>query len=288
MWGQAELAISFLRTASAGLLGCFLLLLPPSLAGCTTRRGAEDAPPSRGLARIAESGELRVGMSGEQPPLTMTSRSGELLGLDVALARVLAQAMGVEVRFVRMPFGALLDALEAGDIEIIMSGMTITPARSQRATFVGPYYTSGKTLLTRSERLAGVPLPQDLDSPELRLVALAGSTSEAFVRRVMPRATLMPSETLEDAIRSVIEGGADALVADRETCVFATLRHPDAGLLASEATFTVEPMGIAVPAGDERLAALIEAYLGALEERGVLQRARDFWFRDDDWVRELR
>ena len=103
-----------------------------------------------GLSRIVDSGEIRVGTSGEQPPLTMTARNGELIGLDVALSRVLAQSMGVEARFVRLPFRKLLDSLEAGEVDLVMSGMTITPARSRRATFVGPYYTSGKSILTRS------------------------------------------------------------------------------------------------------------------------------------------
>lgn len=277
------------RSPALGLAVAPTVALALVLAGCVASSPAEpQAPaPSRALARIAARGELRVGMSGEQPPLTMTTRDGELLGLDVALARVLARSMGVEARFVRMPFGRLLDALEAGEIEMVMSGMTITPARSQRAIFVGPYYTSGKALLTRSERLAAVREPAELDAPELRLAVLAGSTSEAFARRALPRATRVSVPGLDDAIHGVVAGEVDALLADRETCHFAVLRHPGAGLRTSGATFTVEPMGIAVPPGDERLAGMIEAYLEALEERGVLQKARDFWFRDDAWVEDL-
>lgn len=246
------------------------------------------AQPSRGLAHIARTGELRIGMTGEQPPLTMTARNGELIGLDVALSRVLARSMGVEARFVQMPFRKLLAALDAGEVDLVMSGMTITPARSRRATFVGPYFTSGKSILTKSEEHARVEVPQDLDSPELRIAALEGSTSELFVGEWMPRAQLVPSERLEDAIRMVLARDVDLLVADRETCAFAVLRFPEAELIHPSVTFTVEPMGIAVDSDDPRLANLVQTYLNALEERGVLDKARAFWFRDPSWVRDLR
>ena len=47
-------------------------------------------------------------------------------------------------------------------------------------------------------------------------------------------------------------------------------------------------MGIAVAADDARLARLVETYLDAIEERDVLQKARDFWFRDEAWVQDLQ
>lgn len=265
-------------------LACLLLA---GLAGCASKPASPPAPV-RGLSRMVATGQMLVGTSGQQPPFSMTSRAGELVGLDVALARVLAQSMGLEARFVSLPFDRLLDALENGEVDLVMSGITITPERSQRVGFVGPYYTSGKTILTRSTALAGVSAPSDLDAPNLRFAALRGSTSEAFVRGSLSRATLVVVDQLEDAVGMVLGGGVDALVADRETCAIAVLRHPDAGLLQSEAVFTVEPIGIAVPPDDPRLASLVQTYLDALAGRGVLEKASAFWMRDPSWVKDIR
>jgi len=135
-------------------------------------------------------------MTGEQPPLTMLSRNGEFLGLDVALMRVLARSMGAEARFLRFQFDQLLDALDAGEV--------------------------------------------------------------------------------------------DGLIADRETCFFAVLRYPGEGLIAPEATFTLEPMGIAVPRDQPQLANLLRTYLTALSDTGALERAKAFWFEDPSWVKSLR
>ncbi len=262
-------------------------LMLAGLAGCASSP-SKGPVPSRGLSRMVATGQMLVGTSGQQPPFSMTSRAGELVGLDVALARVLAQSMGLEARFVALPFDRLLDALENGEVDLVMSGMTITPGRSQRVTFVGPYYTSGKTILTRTPALAAASSPGELDSPQLRFAALRGSTSEAFVRGSLSRARLVAVERLEEAVGMVAEGRVDALVADRETCAVAVLRRPGEGLLQSEAVFTVEPMGIAVPPDDPRLAGLVQTYLDALASRGVLEKASAFWMKDPSWVQEIR
>lgn len=218
----------------------------------------------------------------------MTAKNGNLIGMEVALGRVLAKSIGVKPIFVTLPFASLLGALESGQIDMVMSGMTITPKRSTRVTFVGPYYTSGKSLLTRSPELAATQVAAELDESKLRLVALDGSTSEDFVRESAPDAQLVLTAGLEDAIQKVIAGDVDALVADRETCIFAVKRHPDAGLLTSEVVFTVEPIGIAVPKNDPQFANLIQTYLTALEKQGALARVRSYWFENSEWVKDLR
>jgi polar amino acid transport system substrate-binding protein len=227
-------------------------------------------------------------MTGEQPPLTMMSRDGEFLGLDVAVMRVLARSMGVEARFVRLHFDELLDALDQEEIDVVMSGMTITPRRVERVTFIGPYFTSGKTLLTRSEELAAIEIAEDLDRPGLRVAALRGSTSEDFARSALSNAKLVLTAGLDEAVRKVMTGEVDALVADRETCFFAVLRYPDEGLLASNTPFTLEPMGIAVPLDQPQLANLLRTYFSALSETGALDQAKAFWFEDPSWVKSLR
>jgi polar amino acid transport system substrate-binding protein len=263
-----------------------VLLLAICALGCAASKPPEE--PRGALTRIVETGLIRVGMTGEQPPLTMISRDGEFLGLDVALMRVLARNMGVEASFVQLPFNRLFDALDAGEVDVVMSGVTVTPARVERVAFVGPYFTSGKTLLTRNPDIAAVGIPEELNRPELRFAALAGSTSEDFALAMLPDAQLVTSDSLDDAVRMVVSGEVDALIADRETCSFAVLRNPGEALIASASPLTVEPMGIAVPLDQPHLASLIQSYLTALNENGSIEKARAFWFEDSSWVDSLR
>lgn len=250
--------------------------------------GGAEKVRKTGLAAVLARGELRVGMTGEQPPLNMTGRNGELFGLEVALARVLASVIGVEPRFVRRPFSELIDAVEAGEVDLAMSGIAITPRRNLRVAFVGPYFVSGKSLLSKSQALLDVSSPAELNREGLRIAALAGSTSEDYVRAHLPAATLLASQSLDAAVQLVLDDHADALLADVETCHFAALRHPGSGLRSLDRTFTVEPIGIALPPGDAHLMNLLDNYLTALERQGALAKARDYWFENDDWLQFLR
>lgn len=269
-----------LALAAAATLGCAQLGIGGSRA--------EARPPETGIKAILARGELRIGMSGEQPPLTMTTKKGELVGLEVALGRVLAQVIGVEATFVKLPFAKLLDAVVAHEIDLAMSGIGITPERNLRVAFIGPYLVSGKSLLSKSDDILGVADPAELDRAEVTIAALAGSTSEDYVRRHLPKATLVTTPGLDAAVQMVIDDRADALLADLETCHFAALRHQGRGLRAREKAFTVEPMGIAVAPDDAQLINLLENYLKALERGGALDTANRYWFENDAWLDALQ
>ena len=108
------------------------------------------------LSSIVKKGEIRVGMTGTQPPFSMKSKSGELIGYEVDLATALAKNMGVKLKLVEVPFSDLMGALKTGKVDCIMSGMTITPERNMNALFAGPYTLSGKSILTRSGKVAEI------------------------------------------------------------------------------------------------------------------------------------
>jgi len=101
------------------------------------------------LDRILKRGELRVGTSGSQPPFTIKSKEGHLMGYEIDIANLLADAMNLKLTLVAKPFSELLPALEKGEIDVVMSGMTITPERNLKFTFAGPYTLSGKSILAK-------------------------------------------------------------------------------------------------------------------------------------------
>ena len=124
-------------------------------AGCAQmQQGSSSTSASPGLDRIQKRGELIVGTMGNMPPLNMTAKDGEIFGLEPDLAKLMARAMNVRVKFVTKPFPELLPALQAGEVDMVMSGMTITPKRNMKVAFVGPYFISGKAFLTKMRTIA--------------------------------------------------------------------------------------------------------------------------------------
>ena len=266
-------------TALVAALGAIALTAcqsPVTTAATTTR-----------IDRILASGELRVGMSANQPPLNMRNRDGDLIGLEVDLVRALANSMGVEARFEVSPFGELIETLERGEVDLVISGMTITPERNARVAFAGPYLISGKSLLTKSDELAAADDPSVLDDGERTYAALAGSTSERFVKDLLPSASLRTTEDYDSAVKLVLDDQVDALVADFPICAVSVLRYPDAGLSSHRQPFTIEPLGIALPADDPLLVNLVENYLHTLDDSGILTRLKAKWFSPGDWIAEL-
>lgn len=242
------------------------------------------AQDSSVLARIVESGQLRVGTSGSQPPFTVKSKTGEVIGYEIDIAMLLAAAMEVELVVVEKPFSELLPALTAGDVDVVMSGMTITPERNLRAAFVGPYMVSGKSILTKSRTLAAASEAGEIDRANMKVAALRGSTSQRFVERLLPSVQLKTTSDYDEAVGMVLDDKVDALVADYPICALTLLRHPDVGLVTLQEPLTIEPIGIALPPGDSLLLNMVENYLAALEVVGMLEVLRIKWFDDGAWL----
>jgi len=239
------------------------------------------------LSRVVDFQVLKVGMSGNQPPMTMTNREGGLMGFDVDLATALAMAMNVKLEIVPMPFGELLDALEKNKIDMVLSNMSITPERTERVSFVGPYMMSGMSILTKNSVLGTITSTEDFNRGDLKLIALANSTHANFIKNAAPEAALVEFGSYDEGVAMLIDGKADAMVADMIQCILAVMRYPDAGLITLEKPLTVEPIGIAVSRQDPQFFNLVDNFLRAYEKTGVLTQLRQKWFEDDDWVAAL-
>jgi polar amino acid transport system substrate-binding protein len=257
---------------------CILILLIPALIF-----------PQEGkvLKQILKRGELRVGTSGSQPPFTMKAKDGKLMGYEIELAELLTDAINLELTFVEKPFSELLPALEKGEIDIIMSGMTITPERNLKFSFVGPYMVSGKSVLAKTQRLVTLDEMDEINRPEIKVAALKGSTSQRFVEQLAPKVKLILTKEYEAAVKMVLEDAVDLMVADYPVCVLSILRHPDAGLATLDAPLTIEPIGLALPPDAFQLHNLIDNYLSALQISGVLGMLEEKWFQDGAWLIRL-
>ena len=260
------------------------------LFGCSQVQpvSASAAATSPVLDKILTRGELRVGMSGDMPPLNMTTKEDKIIGLDADLAAIIADAMNVKLNLQPIPFAELLPALESGRIDMILSNMTITPERNLKAVFVGPYFVSGKGLLTKRSTLVTVERVEELNSPDFTFVTLAGSTSELVARQGAPRAKLLTADSQDQGVQMVIDGDADAMIAGFPICVVAAYRHRDAGLVAANTPITYEPIGIAIPKGDPHLVNWLENVLDGLRKAGIMKVMKKKWFGEPRWVDQLK
>ena len=240
------------------------------------------------LDRIQKRGELVVGTMGNMPPLNMTSKDGEIFGLEADLARMLAGAMNVKVKFVTKPFNELLPALQTGQVDMVLSGMTITPERNRKVAFIGPYFISGKAFLTKIKTIAYADEATDANDPNTKIVALKGSTSQAFAEKFLDKTTLFTTGNYDAAVDMVLQDKAHAMIADYPICVVSVFRYPEAGLLSVVTQLTYEPIGIAIPANDPLMMNWTRNTLNNIEGSGILDELKLKWFAEGNWLNKLK
>jgi polar amino acid transport system substrate-binding protein len=165
--------------------------------------------------------------------------------------------------------------------------MTITPGRNLKVAFIGPYFISGKAFLTKIKTIAMAEEADDIDAQNTKLVALKGSTSQAFVETAIPEAQLVTAADYDEAVKMVLEDKVHAMVADYPIAVVSVFRYPGQGLLSVVTTLTYEPIGIAVPAGDPLLVNWVENYLDIADSTGLLEELRGRWLLNADWLNRL-
>lgn len=277
---------TLMKKSMVFITGLLVLALVTGCAGMNA--GTAPARTSPVMDRIIQNGELVVGTAGSMPPLNMTTKDGQVVGIEPDIARHIAGAMGVKLRIETMPFAELLPALKAGKVDMVLSNMTITPKRNLSAAFVGPYYVSGKAFLTKLETIALAREAADVNSPETTLAVLKGSTSQYFAEEVIPDATLIATDDYDGAVELVRNGKAHAMIADYPICLVSVYRYPDDGLLTVVTPLTYEPIGIAVPTNDPLLVNWLENFLNTLDVSGTLESITDYWLGDASWLQDLK
>jgi polar amino acid transport system substrate-binding protein len=240
------------------------------------------------LDRILAKKELVVGTAASMPPFNMTTKDGKIVGMEIDLAHIIAGAMDVKLTLKTVHFNDLLPALEAGQLDMVLSSMSITPGRNLKAAFVGPYFASGKSILTKQANAESMNDVSKVNNPDKTLVALKGSTSQIFAEKIFPKAKILLAEDYDQAVAMLREDKVQAMVADMPICQVSVYRYPDAGLATLQKPLSYEPLGIAIPPNDFLLVNLLQNLLNTMQKDGSMGMIIDRWFKDGSWVSQLR
>ena len=182
--------LSVLLAAAAALL----------LAACST------VPPT-------PAEPLRIGFSPNYPPICM-ERDGLPAGLEFDFAVALCKELGRPLELVELPWGQQIDTLLAGRIDIIMSGMTATPARSARVRFCTPYMVNPLVAMCRAGEAESLAGPDELLSTTEAIGVLARTSAEAFATHHFPHARIVPLSSRADAPIHLLNHRIDFYVDD--------------------------------------------------------------------------
>lgn len=204
------------------------------------------------LEQILDTGQLRVGTTGDYEPFTWREgESGEFRGIDIDLARDLADALGVKVVFVATSWPTLMEDLQAGRFDIAMGGVSRTLERQRAGFFSVPYHVGGKTAIARcGDREKFITL-EKIDQPEVRVIVNPGGTNEKFVDTHIKRAEKVVHPDNRTIFTELAAGRGDVMITDRIEAEWQAARNPQlclpmAGTLTYQEKAYLMPRDIAL------------------------------------------
>ena len=211
------------------------------------------------LAKIKERGTLIVGMEGNWSPWTYhDEETGELTGLEVDIANLIAEGLGVKADFQEAPWDALLAGVDAGRFDIICNGVGYTEERAKSYSFTTPYVYSNKELVVAEDN-EEIKTVDDLKGK--KTANSASSTYAALAEEY--GATLVPVDTLGETMDMLVQGRVDATLNAQVSIADYLREHPDAKIKTVQ-VLPGDP--VAYPVAKEGTESLVEAINAVLEE----------------------
>lgn len=253
---------------------CLSLLAVLILAGTTPAATPFEIQKGSQLTEIVKRGKLVVGMELKFKPFEYTDEQGKPLGLDVDLAGLVAKDLGVELEIKDMEWTGLIPALQAGKIDLIISGISGTPERAKSLTFTDAYFTTGLCLLLSNKRAPDVTGHAQLDDPKRIIAVKTGTTADIVVTKTFPKARINRYKDETACVLEVVNGRADAFIYDQLSIAKHAKEFPDATRAVLK-PFTYEPYCIAMRKGDFDLWQWLQMFLTYHKSDGALEALRN-------------
>jgi cyclohexadienyl dehydratase len=258
------------RAAHSALAGAVAVVLVGLSAN------AQTGGTGSALDTVTQRGTLQVCTTGDYKPFTFHKADADAYeGIDIELAKSLAKAIGVDVRFVKTKWSDLMPDFTSGKCNIAMGGISVTLERQKRAFFSAPYLVNGKAPIARCADKAKFQSVLDIDKPEVTVIVNPGGTNERFVRQNLKQARIEVYPDNVTIFDQVLQGKADLMIAESiETKVQEKLRpglcaiNPDQPLQYGE-------MGYLLPQGDTVFKAFVDQWLHLAKASGEFGRIYD-------------
>ena len=254
-----------------------LLSLAVLLAGLDNcgLNSCEAAETSQGEPAIIPP-PLRVGITPEYPPLVFRQSDGTN-GLEIDFAKALGQDLGRPVEFVVLRKDQLLDALLSRQIDIIMSGMSVTKARQLKIRFSDPYARNELRAVFPIQQAARFKTVEDILKTQAKVGVIAGSTGDAFVKQNCPNAVIVPVTMRRDVAIYLLKTKKMDVFVDDSFALADLLSKNEADLGYLPQALAEENLAWGVRPDDTQFLDTVNSALARWKSDGTLDRLLDRW-----------
>ncbi len=208
---------------------------------------------------------LKVGMELAYPPFETKDETGNPVGVSIDIATAFADYLGYDIEIQNINWTGLIPALQTGDVDMVISSMTITESRKESVDFSDGYAQAYLAFLVNID--SNVNAAADLNAQDKTIVVKTGSTGDTYVTNNYPLATILRLDDESAAVAEVVNGNADAFIYDQLTIYRNVAANSDSITALMIPNQTAEQWGAAFTKGSD-LTAEFNSFLAEFKANG--------------------
>lgn len=245
---------NFKKTITVALVTALAAL---AITGCGSKKGSDT---------------INFGTNAEFPPFEFVGTNGvigEFDGIDMAIAKQIAEENGKKVEISNMEFDSLLIALKNGQVDAVIAGMTVTDERKESVDFSTPYYKATQVIIVKE----GSDIKGAADLADKNTAVVQGYTGETVITELG-----YPYESFKkgtECVMELVNGKCDAVVIDSATASKYVSDNEGLAIIEDPAAFDSEEYAIAVAKGNDELLSMINASIEKMIKDGTIAELGD-------------
>ena len=247
-----------------------------ALAAGAAMAGTVRSAAARPLDQVLSTKTLRAGINPTLPPFGTFNDRNEIDGFDVDIAKEIARIMQVQLEVVRVGSPDRIPFLQADRIDIVLGAITRTPARALVIDYTMPLHTQTMGVLTVEGK--GIEKLADLDRDSVNLVQVRGTIGIPWIERNAPKAKVTLLDNYPDAIRTIAQGRADAMVDVVESVVIPIRQFRAVRWKVLDEAIDSTWVPIGVQKGNFSLRDPLNVILFEMHKSGFVSSAWQKWF----------
>ena len=230
---------------------------------------------ARELSEIVSEGELKVAVKDDVPPLGFTDDSGNLAGLEIDIARKLAEELledSEAIEFVPVTNTERLQVILEDEVDLAIARVAVTTPRSRIVDFSPYYYLDGTGIVTKNTEIEKTD-----ELTRSRIAVLENSATIAVVRNRLPDATLIGVDSYQEALELIETNRADAFAGDRSILTGWVQEYPTYNLLPERLSGAA--LAIVMPKGLQyrELRSQVDSAIAEWKKSGWLEERIEYW-----------
>lgn len=239
-------------------------------AGFLQSKSQSKTPAAVPVATEIVQKQIIVGTDPTFKPMEFMENN-KMVGYDIDLANFLAKEMTTELTIKSIAFDNLFTTLERSEIDMIISGITISDERKLKYDFSEEYLNAGQVIITKKDDQV---IKSTADLRGKKISVQKGTTNEEEAKKHTNAALVLPYENFEEATQSLVNGQSDAIFTDLPNAKVIIEENPT--LKIASDPFTNEYYGIVLRKGDKRIKEVNDA-LQSLKVKGILDDLKQKW-----------